>query len=78
MLLKYPELPPNLYWGEFKNKGSKQCMDTMGRPAPTKMGVSGCHGFGNNQVRYRKSQACLLKLINLKSVTLFYFYFICV
>lgn len=25
-------------------------MDTMGRPAPTKMGVSGCHGLGSNQV----------------------------
>ncbi|XP_035703837.1 N-acetylgalactosaminyltransferase 7 isoform X3 [Folsomia candida] len=56
MLHKYPELPPNLYWGEFRNKGTNTCMDTMGRPAPTKMGVSGCHGLGSNQVRYRKSQ----------------------
>ncbi len=43
--------------GEFRNKGTNSCMDTMGKPAPTKMGVSGCHGLGSNQVRYRKSQA---------------------
>jgi len=50
LLLKYPELPPNLHWGEFRNKGTNNCMDTMGRPAPTKMGLSGCHGAGNNQL----------------------------
>jgi hypothetical protein len=61
MLKKYPELPPNLYWGELKNKGSMSCLDTLGRAAPTKMGISGCHGFGNNQVglKYHKSQARL-------------------
>jgi len=56
LLVKYPELPPNLYWGEMKNKGTGSCFDTMGRPAPTKMGLSGCHGFGNNQVRSNKRQ----------------------
>lgn len=60
LLLKYPELPPNLFWGEFRNKGTNTCLDTMGRPAPTKMGLSGCHGAGNNQVgRIPKSQARL-------------------
>jgi len=50
MLTKYPELPANLFWGEMKNKGSNTCLDSLGRPAPTKMGVSGCHGYGNNQL----------------------------
>jgi len=64
MLKKYPELPPNLFWGELKNKGSMSCLDTLGRPAPTKMGISGCHGFGNNQVlKYRKSQARFLECV---------------
>lgn len=71
LLLKYPELPPNLYWGEMRNKGTNTCLDTMGRPAPTKMGVSGCHGAGNNQVgRVRKSQACLKNLLE-RSVIFF-------
>ncbi|KAF4517123.1 hypothetical protein B566_EDAN008882 [Ephemera danica] len=47
---KYPELPPNLHWGELKNKATDQCMDTMGHAAPTLMGMAHCHGFGNNQL----------------------------
>jgi polypeptide N-acetylgalactosaminyltransferase len=50
MLVKYPELPPNLHWGELRNTGSRSCMDSLGRSAPTKMGVSGCSGYGNNQL----------------------------
>uniref|UniRef100_A0A0A9WWW6 Polypeptide N-acetylgalactosaminyltransferase n=1 Tax=Lygus hesperus TaxID=30085 RepID=A0A0A9WWW6_LYGHE len=47
---KFPELPPNIHWGELRNLATKSCMDTMGQPAPTMMGMSPCHGFGNNQL----------------------------
>ncbi|XP_071524231.1 N-acetylgalactosaminyltransferase 7 isoform X4 [Panulirus ornatus] len=50
MLRKYPELPPNLYWGELRNAATSQCLDTMGHAAPSLMGVAHCHGFGNNQL----------------------------
>ncbi|XP_018027384.1 N-acetylgalactosaminyltransferase 7 isoform X1 [Hyalella azteca] len=50
LLRKYPELPPNLHWGEFRNAATSLCLDTMGHPAPNLMGVSQCHGFGNNQL----------------------------
>ena len=67
-LLKYPELPRNLHWGELKNIGSKACLDSMGRPAPTKMGVSGCHGYGNNQVGFREN-FCMCGLRSFKDMT---------
>jgi len=47
---KFPELPPNIHWGEMKNSADGRCLDTMGQPAPTTMGVSPCHGYGNNQL----------------------------
>ncbi|XP_037797454.1 N-acetylgalactosaminyltransferase 7-like [Penaeus monodon] len=50
MLRKYPELPPNLHWGELRNAATSQCLDTMGHPAPSLMGIAHCHGFGNNQL----------------------------
>jgi len=47
---KYPKLPPNKFWGELKNEGSKTCIDTMGRHPPSAIGVSGCHGGGGYQL----------------------------
>merc|ERR550519_1416685 len=47
---KYPALPPNTHWGELRSAATSQCLDTMGHPAPGLMGVSHCHGFGNNQL----------------------------
>ncbi|XP_046442678.1 N-acetylgalactosaminyltransferase 7-like [Daphnia pulex] len=50
VLDKYPELPANLHWGELRNTAARQCLDTMGHQPPSLMGISHCHGFGNNQL----------------------------
>jgi len=50
VLDKYPELPANVHWGELRNVANRQCMDTMGHGPPSLMGMSYCHGFGNNQL----------------------------
>ncbi|XP_075224342.1 N-acetylgalactosaminyltransferase 7 isoform X2 [Lycorma delicatula] len=47
---KFPELPPNIHWGELHNVASQTCMDTLGHSPPALMGMSHCHGFGNNQL----------------------------
>lgn len=59
VLGQFPELPPNLHWGELRNVGDARCLDTMGRAAPTVMGVSGCHGYGNNQLARLNSEGQL-------------------
>ncbi|XP_046388177.1 N-acetylgalactosaminyltransferase 7 [Ischnura elegans] len=50
VLDKYPELPPNLHWGELRSVATDKCMDTMGHGPPSLMGVSHCHGHGSNQL----------------------------
>ncbi|KAJ8688396.1 hypothetical protein QAD02_024191 [Eretmocerus hayati] len=50
VLDKFPELPPNLHWGELKNVATTTCLDTMGHAPPNLMATSHCHGFGNNQL----------------------------
>ncbi|CAH0389780.1 unnamed protein product [Bemisia tabaci] len=50
VLDKYPELPQNLYWGELRNQATDTCMDTHGHAAPSILGMSYCHGYGNNQL----------------------------
>ncbi|KAK3917688.1 N-acetylgalactosaminyltransferase 7 [Frankliniella fusca] len=50
VLDKYPELPPNLYWGELRHRSTGNCLDTMGHGPPSMMGLSHCHGGGNNQL----------------------------
>ncbi|XP_046739825.1 N-acetylgalactosaminyltransferase 7 [Diprion similis] len=50
VLDKYPELPPNVHWGELRSVATSSCLDTMGHPPPNLMGTSHCHGFGNNQL----------------------------
>ncbi|XP_046609042.1 N-acetylgalactosaminyltransferase 7 [Neodiprion virginianus] len=50
VLDKYPELPPNVHWGELRSVATASCLDTMGHPPPNLMGTSHCHGFGNNQL----------------------------
>ncbi|XP_058790849.1 N-acetylgalactosaminyltransferase 7 [Phymastichus coffea] len=47
---KFPELPPNIHWGELRNAATSLCLDTMGHSPPNLMSISHCHGFGNNQL----------------------------
>ena len=47
---KYPRLPPNAYWGQVANAGSRQCLDSYGRHPPEQAGASGCHGYGGAQM----------------------------
>ncbi|VVC39999.1 Nucleotide-diphospho-sugar transferases,Glycosyltransferase 2-like,Ricin B, lectin [Cinara cedri] len=47
---KFPELPPNLHWGELRNIGKSTCLDTRGRQPPSLVGLELCHGQGNNQL----------------------------
>ncbi|XP_048506338.1 N-acetylgalactosaminyltransferase 7 isoform X2 [Athalia rosae] len=50
VLDKYPELPPNIHWGELRSVATASCLDTMGHAPPSLMATSPCHGFGNNQL----------------------------
>ena len=50
VISQYPLLSENKVWGELKNPTSDLCVDTMGQPIPGTIGVSGCHGYGGNQV----------------------------
>jgi polypeptide N-acetylgalactosaminyltransferase len=47
---KYPQLPPNTFWGELKNSATSKCLDAMGRQPPSLIGIQHCHGYGNNQL----------------------------
>ena len=47
---QYPQLPPNLHWGEMKNTATSKCLDGMGRQPPSLIGIQHCHGYGNNQL----------------------------
>lgn len=47
---KFPELPPNIHWGELRSIATSNCLDTMGHSPPSLMATSHCHGFGNNQL----------------------------
>lgn len=38
------------HFPQLRNAATSQCLDTMGHPAPSLMGIAHCHGFGNNQV----------------------------
>nr|CAI5844139.1 unnamed protein product [Callosobruchus analis] len=50
VLDKYPELPPNLYYGELWSVAVGKCLDTLGKAPPSLMAIQHCHGFGNNQL----------------------------
>ncbi|XP_029166822.1 N-acetylgalactosaminyltransferase 7 isoform X3 [Nylanderia fulva] len=50
VLDKFPELPPNIHWGELRSVATGSCLDTMGHAPPSLMATSHCHGFGNNQL----------------------------
>ncbi|KAG8038061.1 hypothetical protein G9C98_006386 [Cotesia typhae] len=56
VLDKFPELPPNIHWGELRNVATTACLDTMGHSPPSLMATSHCHGFGNNQLIRLNSQ----------------------
>lgn len=47
---KFPALPANLHWGELRSVASENCLDSMGNQPPAIMGLSHCHGGGNNQL----------------------------
>lgn len=47
---KFPQLPPNLYWGEIRNIATNLCLDAMGNQPPSLMATQMCHGHGNNQL----------------------------
>ena len=50
VLDRFPELPPNKYWGEIRSLGNGQCIDTYSRSPPGRIEFSGCHGLGGNQL----------------------------
>ncbi|CAB4061456.1 GALNT [Lepeophtheirus salmonis] len=50
VLEKYPKLPPNAKWGEFRNEATNLCLDTRGQHPPEKTLASSCHGMGGNQM----------------------------
>ncbi|XP_074038741.1 N-acetylgalactosaminyltransferase 7 [Leptinotarsa decemlineata] len=47
---KFPELPPNLQFGEMRSVAANKCLDTLGHSPPSLMAIQHCHGFGNNQL----------------------------
>ncbi|KAK3591806.1 hypothetical protein CHS0354_007658 [Potamilus streckersoni] len=48
---KFPPLPPNKAWGEFKQKQGMMCWDTLGQGVGGgAIGISHCHHFGGNQL----------------------------
>ncbi|GBP10016.1 N-acetylgalactosaminyltransferase 7 [Eumeta japonica] len=47
---KFPALPANLHWGELRSVATDNCLDSMGNQPPAMMGLSHCHGGGNNQL----------------------------
>lgn len=48
---KFPPLPPNKAWGEFKAKGGNKCWDVMGQQVGGgPIGLSYCHHFGGSQM----------------------------
>lgn len=52
---KFPPLPPNKAWGEFKTKGGNKCWDVMGQQVGGgPIGLSYCHHFGGSQVTWMK------------------------
>ncbi|XP_065670493.1 N-acetylgalactosaminyltransferase 7 [Hydra vulgaris] len=50
VLKKYPEPPPNAHWGEVRNIATNLCVDTLNRSPPYRIGLSGCHKSGGNQL----------------------------
>lgn len=50
VLDKYPAPPPNAHWGELRNQATNLCVDTLNRSPPNRIGSSGCHGLGGNQL----------------------------
>ncbi|XP_022920157.1 N-acetylgalactosaminyltransferase 7 [Onthophagus taurus] len=50
VLDKFPELPPNVHYGELRSAAVDKCIDTLGHGPPSYMSITHCHGFGNNQL----------------------------
>lgn len=51
VLTRFPPLPPNRFWGELRNTGTSQCLDTLGNAVGGRaFGTSGCHHLGGNQL----------------------------
>ena len=47
---KFPAPPPNAYWGEIRNLATSLCVDTLNFHPPERIGTSGCHSLGGNQL----------------------------
>lgn len=47
---KFPAPPPNTNWGEIRNLATGLCIDTMNMHPPDRIGTSGCHSLGGNQL----------------------------
>ncbi|KAF2885500.1 hypothetical protein ILUMI_20650 [Ignelater luminosus] len=47
---KFPELPPNLHWGELRSGAVSKCIGTLGFAPPSLITIQHCHGFGSNQL----------------------------
>ncbi|XP_044748078.1 N-acetylgalactosaminyltransferase 7 [Coccinella septempunctata] len=59
VLEKFPELPPNLHFGELRSVAVSKCIDTLGHGPPALMAIQHCHGFGNNQLMRLNSKGQL-------------------
>ncbi|XP_070578286.1 N-acetylgalactosaminyltransferase 7-like [Ptychodera flava] len=50
LLPNYPLPSANKYWGEIRAVDTEICLDTLGQIENGRVGVSGCHGMGGNQL----------------------------
>ncbi|KAL3266772.1 hypothetical protein HHI36_010930 [Cryptolaemus montrouzieri] len=64
VLEKFPELPPNLHFGELRSVAVSKCIDTLGHGPPALMAIQHCHGFGNNQLLRLNAKGQLGKFNN--------------
>ncbi|XP_070578924.1 N-acetylgalactosaminyltransferase 7-like [Ptychodera flava] len=69
LLDTYPFPGANLGWGEIKSEVRSLCVDTMGSREGGRVGVSGCHGQGGNQLfritadrEFRVNEMCLYEI----------------
>jgi len=48
---KFPAPPPNVAWGELKQRHGRLCLDTMGQAVNGgNIGATSCHHYGGNQL----------------------------
>lgn len=47
---QFPELPPNLYWGQLRSEAIDGCVDNQGQDTHVNLIVTWCNSEGNNQL----------------------------